>query len=1298
MLMLMLWLLRWTEAHASAKENDVQFITHGPDVPDALLQAHEEGRVAFFCGAGISYPAGLPGFKGLVEHIYRLNGTELIDIERDAFDRGQFDATLDLLERRLPGQRLAVRRALAQALKPNLRRKGATDTHAALLRLARSRGGALRLVTTNFDRVFHTAAKRTGQAFQAYAAPMLPVPKNSRWDGLVYLHGLLAEREDKTALNRLVVTSGDFGLAYLTERWAARFVSELFRNYVVCFVGYSINDPVLRYMMDALAADRMLGEATPQAWALGDCEPGQEQRKAIEWKAKGVTPVLYEVPAGSHDHSALHGTLWAWAATWRDRVLGKERIVVSHALARPSASTQQDDFVGRMLWALSDKSGLPAKRFADFSPAPALDWLLEAFSDERFQHADLARFGVAPHDELDSKLRFSLIRRPAPYDRALPMLLASGGTTGSSWDDVMFQLARWLIRHLDDPRLVIWIAQRGGRLHDRLPWLIEHELDRFASLERDGKTADLNEIRSQAPKAIPSSMMRTLWRLLISGRVKSPWRDSDFYRWQSRFKRDGLTTTLRLELRDLLSPQVALKKPIRWESEADEEDDPTRIKQLVDWELVLASDHVHSALRDLKDEQWMLALPLLVDDFQQLLRDALDLFRELGEGDDFNDRSHWDLPSISSHWQNRGFHDWVSLVELLRDAWLAVRSIDTARAARIAMMWAELPYPTFKRLALFAASQNAVFAPERWVDLLLADGAGWLWSLTTRREVLRVFVLQGYLLYGAAQSRLEASILAGPPREMYRDDLEADQWQDLVARSVWLHLAKLRASGLTLSANAKARLEELSLAYPQWGLAPNERDEFSHWMSGTGDPDYEESTDVDIAPRKRHELVRWLTKVRAERRGFIEDTWREICRKHLLNSLFALCDLARDDVWPIERWREALQVWSEDRTVRRSWRYAAPLVQTMPDTVLQDVVQSLASWLDTVSKSIQFREDALLSLSRRMLALPLEADSGMTRDGKPIDQPVTEAINHPIGHVTQALINVWFKRNPNDGDLLPADIRPLFTELCDLQVDRFRHGRVLLASRLITFFRVDRPWTELHLLPLFDWTNPVEAKAAWEGFLWSPRLYPPLVLAFKAHFLESAKHFADLGEHRQQFAAFLTYAALGQTEGYTLDEFRSAFGSLPQDGLEETAQALAQTLEGAADQREEYWRNRVKPLWHHVWPKSRDLATARISESLTRMTIAARGEFSEVLTAVQDWLRPIEHPDYLVHLLHESGLCSRFPVDALRLLAIVIADQKWAPQELGLCLTEIVAGARQLAQDARYLRLLEYLRRREVAS
>lgn len=1277
----------------------MQFITHGPDIPDALLQAHEEGRVVFFCGAGISYPADLPGFKGLVEQIYQLTGTTLSDseIEREAFKREQFDATVDLLERRLPGQRMAVRRALAKVLKPKLRRRGATDTQAALLRLARSREGALRLVTTNFDRIFHVAAKRTGQAFQAYTAPMLPIPKNSRWDGLVYLHGLLPEKADDTALNRLVVTSGDFGLAYLTERWAARFVSELFRNYIVCFVGYSINDPVLRYMMDALAADRMLGEVTPQAWALGDCEPGQERRKTIEWEAKGVTPILYTVPTGTSDHSALHQTLLAWADTYRDGVQGKEAIVVKHALAHPQDSTRQDDFVGRMLWALSDKSGLPAKRFADFNPAPPLDWLLEAFSDNRFQYSDLPRFHVPPHVEVDIKLRFSLIQRPAPYDRAPQILLASGGVSDSQWDNVMVHIARWLVRYLDDPRLIIWIAGRGGQMHDRWLWLIEQELDRFAALELDGKTSEKNEILLHAPKAIPGPLMSTLWRLLLSGRVKSPSRYFDLYHWQSRLKREGLTTTLRLELRELLAPKVALKKPFRWsDNDSSSADKPSRIEQLVDWELVLAADHVRSTLSDLTDEQSKSVLPHLLEEFQQLLRDALDLLRELGGADDRHDRSHWELPSITQHWQNRGFRDWVSLIELLRDAWLVVRSNDSARAMRIALNWFELPYPTFKRLALFAASQDDCIPPGRWVNWLLAQGSWWLWSPETKREVSRLLVLQAQHLVGTAQDHLEAAILAGPPREMYRDDLEAARWQDLVARSIWLRLAKLSTSGLVLGASAAACLAEISTAYPQWQLATNESDEFSHWMSGTGDPDFEDSRDVDIAPRKRQELVQWLARPMPEQRPFYEDTWCDVCRTRFFHSLSALHELSQESVWPAGRWREALQTWAEEGMVLRSWRYAAPLVRTMPDAVLQEIDHAVTWWMEVASKSISCHEDILLNLCRRVLAFETGSESPIIRNGIETYDPVRSAINHPIGHVTQALITLWFKQNPNDNDLLPAELKPIFTTLCDAQIDRFRHGRVLLGSRLIAFFRVDRPWAEKHLLPLFGWSNPVEAKALWEGFLWSPRLYQPLLTAFKSQFLASANHYADLGEQRQQFATFLTYVALGPTEGYTVEEFRSAIGALPQDGLEVSAQALYQALEGTADQSEDYWKNRAQPFWQQIWPKSRDLVTPRISESLTRMVIAARGEFTAALTAVQDWLKPIEHPHYVVHLLHESGMCSRYPADALGLLDAIIADQQWIPRELGQCLDQIVQADTQLGQDVRYQRLSEYSRRRGV--
>ena len=250
----------------------MKFTSAGPDIPEILLQAHEEGNVVFFCGAGISYKVGLKGFKWLVKKIYSECNTVFESAEKDAFKNGFYDRTLNMLEDRIPGRRRGrcMRKAMRSILQPNLRKPGATDTHLALLQLAKTREGATRLVTTNFDRTFEIVANGERLQHRTHSAPMLPIPKNSQWDGLVYLHGLLPDNEtdQESELDKLVVTSGDFGLAYLTERWAARFVSELFRNYVICFVGYSVNDPVLRYMTDAIAADQLRGETAKKFYAM----------------------------------------------------------------------------------------------------------------------------------------------------------------------------------------------------------------------------------------------------------------------------------------------------------------------------------------------------------------------------------------------------------------------------------------------------------------------------------------------------------------------------------------------------------------------------------------------------------------------------------------------------------------------------------------------------------------------------------------------------------------------------------------------------------------------------------------------------------------------------------------------------------------------------------------------------------------------------------------------------------------------------------------------------------------------
>lgn len=416
------------------------------------------------------------------------------DVEKSAIKNGQFDTAIGLLESRITGGREVVRRAVAAILTPNgLSHPRTTATHRALLTLSRDKNGRHRLITTNFDRIFEAVAE---DQVPRMAAPRLPVPK-MRWSGLVYLHGLLTEPLTATDLDALVLSSGDFGLAYLTERWAARFVSELFRNYVICFVGYSINDPVMRYMMDALAADRLLGETHSEVFAFGSFSKGDEKRQELEWAAKNVTPILYRSHAR---HFYLHKTLQTWAAQYRDGISRNERITSRYASNAPAGSTKQDDVVSRVLWALTDPSGIPAKYFAELDPVPPIGWL-GPLSEERFGHHDLPRFGIRASEKEDNPVRFSLLSRYAKYDAGRSMRLVGDRRDVNIWDRVMVQIARWTIRHLDDPRLLLWFAARGGRLDPSLSRMISDAL-------RPGGVR-------------VSARMRVLWSLMLAGRIRS---------------------------------------------------------------------------------------------------------------------------------------------------------------------------------------------------------------------------------------------------------------------------------------------------------------------------------------------------------------------------------------------------------------------------------------------------------------------------------------------------------------------------------------------------------------------------------------------------------------------------------------------------------------------------------------------------------------------------------------------------------------------------------------------------------
>ncbi|MBK8816117.1 MAG: hypothetical protein IPN42_11760 [Methylococcaceae bacterium] len=85
---------------------------------------------------------------------------------------------------------------------------------------------------------------------------------------------------------------------------------------------------------------------------------------------------------------------------------------------------------------------------------------------------------------------------------------------------------------------------------------------------------------------------------------------------------------------------------------------------------------------------------------------------------------------------------------------------------------------------------------------MLTDKNWWLWSASTTREKFRLLAALCPQLKSDELGTLEQAILAGLPREMYREDLTEEKWQGFNDRKIWLHLAKLESFSITLSEQA----------------------------------------------------------------------------------------------------------------------------------------------------------------------------------------------------------------------------------------------------------------------------------------------------------------------------------------------------------------------------------------------------------------------------------------------------------------------------------------------------------------
>ncbi len=365
----------------------MRFVDNGPDVPAELIAAQESGEVVFLCGAGVSMTVGLPSFRELVEATYdKLDETwvghpaEVCVMETDGTHAGQYDRAVRALERRITldggsaseRQRLRLRTCVSEQLKAPLRAK--LDNHAALLALSRDALGRTRIVTTNFDTLFERAwLKQLRARPPSHSGPAMPQPGSPLFEGVFHLHGRIGDPHAKLRLAEtdVVLTSSEFGEAYLRSGWAARYVYDLARTNIVVIVGYQAEDPPMRYLLEVLDADRSRFPDLRAIYALAPFNDKDPQGEI--WKAKGIQPIVYG-QAGSIDHSACYATLQEWTLYSDDPSRWRTERLREVAMRDPSAT--EEGSVAQAVSLLSH--GDAAKILAEANPGP--NWIAPLYS------------------------------------------------------------------------------------------------------------------------------------------------------------------------------------------------------------------------------------------------------------------------------------------------------------------------------------------------------------------------------------------------------------------------------------------------------------------------------------------------------------------------------------------------------------------------------------------------------------------------------------------------------------------------------------------------------------------------------------------------------------------------------------------------------------------------------------------------------------------------------------------------------------------------------------------------------
>lgn len=1268
----------------------MRFSADSPSIPDVLLARCDAGRVVFLCGAGVSQPSGMPSFVELTQHVIEFFDPPVDSQIMAAFQPWLEDASgpnvpLDQIFNLLHQEygRDEVNALVTERLRVPQSAGEVGREHALIKRISKNVNGDPQIVTTNFDLMFEIGPG--GDKLAKHVPPGFPdLAFGTMIKGITYLHGRLAD--PGSDYHSYVLSSADFGRAYLSEGWATNFIRSLLTRYTVVLVGYKAEDPPIKYLLQGLNHDGRFDRSRLYAF-----DRGLPEEVEAKWRDRGVTAIAYA------DYAELWKTMEAWAdraddpRQWRSSVIsssqGNPRAMSAHERGRVAHVLRTVQ--GAKLFALAEptahpewvcvidgnlRSAAPSKGFGQeaetFDPRAAygLDDDLEHISDDEQRQGIRNDNLLAWRDGDDNPYDgHRLAGRQAEGYEAIPIRLG--------------HLITWISKAIDSPVLAWWAIRQNG-LHPRLMQQIEWQLEHLEGLQ---------------------GRARHIWNLVLEHHRHSRNRqwDHSWFALKARVAKEGWTASVLRDFRRVSTPRIDIRPPlglgqskppsVPWED--------IRLDDLGRFEV--KSLERHNDTLEVPDE----ALPQVFAILEQQLADAAGLLADI-------ETVHFQTPTCYPDREVDGREHVTNAAEVLEWFVELLDRLSETRPALVqahAIIWPETDQFFFRKLKLYAYSKKNVFEADQVANAILSFDQTAFWDNNVVREFLFLLVDRWAEFSQENQDRLIGRILDGPEQLSFWSDEEFSSLRDEVAAR---YARYLQLKGCTLAADHSDRLDTMIRGVPRWSdswvtsmvTAPG-----SYFGYVGTDENPEAVLDLpvnEIVARAKDDLERNFG-------GFTEKRpFTGLVKANSRKALSALTVAGKSGDYPHVFWSSMINELPGDISPRLRRVFLHRLTQ-LPDAVITKLRHTLGRWLEiNLAAILEFDDKLGWAVFDRVVDGILSggadaAKSGLGEisvGGKVVERSrrtYGHAINGPLGMCAGALYRAVPGEKQEAGSLVPKHIKNRVERLFAAPGEGSDHAVSVTTNRLNWLMFVDPEWTKSRLVPMLAFNHPA-SEPAWNGFLNRNQVPPPPLAAVIKPLLlqlfpwiEGFSWERDLSKIAAQWLGFMRVFRPDEPSGLSGKEMRLVLRAMSDD----TRNQFIFWLSIVGQKNKGDWTELVTPFINEVWPRERCYRTSALTQAWISLLIRTGDSFPAIYNAVKMFLVPFETNDQLFYRFtrdidDEEPITAHFPEATLDLVNRVTPQAlSRSPYELPKILALIAETDPNLTSDERYLRLIDLVER-----